>query len=163
MPRPIVCLVAAVARNGGIGLHGRLLVRLPEDLRRFKRLTLGLPVVMGRKTWDSIGRPLPGRRNIVVTRDAGWSAEGALPAPSLAAALALAGDAARVFVIGGAELYALALPGADELELTEIDAELPADTFFPHWNRADFRQTSREDHETAEGLRYSFASYRKFD
>jgi dihydrofolate reductase len=163
MAEPIVCLVAAVTPDGGIGYCGRLLVRLPEDLRRFKRLTLGSPVVMGRKTWESIGRPLPGRTNIVITRDPAWRAEGAVPVPAFEAALALAGRADRLFVIGGAEVYALALPFARELELTEIDAELPADTFFPSWNRADFRQTWREAHETAEGLRYSFASYQRID
>ncbi len=159
MPRPRVCLIAAVARNGGIGLHGDLLVRLPGDLPRLKQLTLGSPVIMGRKTWDSIGRPLPGRHNIVITRDAGWSAEGATPVSSLDAALASAGDAERAFVLGGADIYNLALPFADELELTEIDAELPADTFFPAWNRAEFRQTSSETRETSDGLRYTFASY----
>ena len=91
MPRPVVCLVAAVARDGGIGMAGQLLVRLPEDMRRFKQLTLGAPVLMGRKTWDSIGRPLPGRHNIVLTRDPHWSAEGATRSASLDEALALAG------------------------------------------------------------------------
>jgi dihydrofolate reductase len=161
MPGPTVCLIAAVARDGGIGHAGRLLVRIPEDLRRLKRLTLGSPVIMGRATWDSIGRPLPGRDNIVVTRNPSWQAEGALPAASLEAALTLAAGAKRVFVIGGAALYALALPQADELDLTEVDAVYPADTFFPPWNRADFRQTSREAHETAEGLRYSFVTYQR--
>jgi dihydrofolate reductase len=161
MPTPTVSLVAAIARDGGIGHRGALLARLPEDLRRFKSLTLGSPIVMGRKTFASIGRPLPGRRNIVLTRDATWRAEGVSAARSLADALALARDSVRVFVIGGADIYALALPGADLLELTEIDAEFPADTFFPAWNRADFRQTSREAHETAEGLRYSFVSYQR--
>lgn len=159
MDKPVVCLVAAVARDGGIGHRGALLTRIPEDLRRLKRLTLGSPVVMGRKTWQSIGRPLPGRQNIVITRDPDWHADGASAAPSLDTALALAQGKERVFVLGGAEIYALALPAAAELELTEIDAEFPADTFFPNWNRADFRQTSREAHATAVGLRYSFVSY----
>lgn len=163
MHRPLVCLIAIVARNGGIGLNGQLLVRLPEDLRRFKQLTLGSPIIMGRKTWDSIGRPLPGRQSIVVTRDPSWQAEGATALTSLDAALDAAGGVERLFVVGGAAIYALALPIADELELTEIDADLAADTFFPPWNPADFRQTAREAHETAEGLRYSFVSYRKSD
>jgi dihydrofolate reductase len=163
MPRPRVCLVAAVARNGGIGLRGQLLVHLPGDLPRLKRMTLGAPVIMGRKTWDSIGRPLPGRHNIVITRNPAWSAPGATAAPSLDLALAAAGAAERAFVLGGADVFALALPRADALELTEIDAELAADTFFPAWDRGVFRQTSREDRETADGLRYSFASYRKTD
>jgi len=163
MAKPTVSLVAAVARDGGIGYRGALLARLPDDLRRFKALTLGSPVVMGRKTFDSIGRPLPGRQNIVLTRDKGWHAEGVLAASSLADALALVKEGDRVFVIGGADIYALALPIADVLELTEIDAEFPADTFFPTWNRADFRQTSRAAHETAEGLRYSFVSYQRIE
>ena len=161
MPLPVVSLVAVVARDGGIGHRGGLLVRLPEDLRRFKQITLGTPVVMGRKTWQSIGRPLPGRRNIVVTRDAGLRPQGAETAPSLDAALALAGPVPLVHVIGGAEIYALALPIADELQLTEIDAEFPADTFFPAWDRSRFAQVAREPRQTAEGLRYAFATYKK--
>jgi len=161
MPRPAVSLIAAVARDGGIGHGGRLLVRLPDDLRRFKQITLGTPVVMGRKTWQSIGRALPGRRNIVVTRDPNFRAEGAEAAASLDAALALAGSAPLVHVIGGADLYALALPIADELQLTEIDAQFPADTFFPAWDRSRFAEVAREPHETAAGLRYAFVTYKK--
>ena len=161
MPQPVVSLVAIVARDGGIGHRGGLLVRLPDDLRRFKQITLGAPVVMGRKTWQSIGRALPGRRNIVVTRDATFSAEGAETAASLAAALSLAGAAPLVHVIGGAEIYALALPLADELQLTEIDAEFPADTFFPTWDRRRFAEVSRELRQTGEGLRYAFVTYKK--
>jgi len=161
MPRPAVSLVAAVARDGGIGHCGELLVRLPEDLRRFKAITLGQPVVMGRRTWQSIGRALPGRRNIVVTRNAGLRLEGAEKAGSLEEALALAGDAPIVHVIGGAEVYALALPLADELQLTEIDAEFPADTFFPAWDRSRFALAAHEPHTTADGLRYAFATYKR--
>lgn len=161
MPHPAVSLVAVVARDGGIGHRGGLLVRLPEDLRRFKQITLGTPVVMGRKTWQSIGRALPGRRNIVVTRDAAFRADGAETAASLDAALALAGTAPLVHVIGGAEIYALALPGADELQLTEIDAQFPADTFFPAWDRSRFAEVAREQRENAEGLRYAFVTYKK--
>src|SRR5215203_3904755 len=109
MPRPVISLVAVVARDGGIGRDGGLLVRLPDDLRRFKQITLGTPVVMGRKTWQSIGRPLPGRRNIVLTRDPALRVEGAEAAASFDAALALAAPAPLVHVIGGAEIYALAL------------------------------------------------------
>jgi dihydrofolate reductase len=161
MPRPAVSLVAAVARDGGIGHRGELLVRLPEDLRRFKTITLGQPVVMGRRTWQSIGRALPGRRNIVVTRNAGLRLEGAETAASLDEALKLAADAPIVHVIGGAELYALALPLADELQLTEIDAEFPADTFFPAWDRSRFALAAHEPHTTADGLRYAFATYKR--
>ena len=161
MDKPSICLVAAVARDGGIGNQGALLARLPEDLRRLKQLTLGSPVVMGRKTWDSIGKPLPGRHNIIVTRDREWHAEGASVAASLPEAMALAVPAQRVFVLGGAEIYALALPLADTLELTEIDAVFGADTWFPAWDRSAFREVSREDRATADGLRFSFVGYRR--
>ena len=161
MPRPLVSLVAAVARDGGIGHRGDLLVRLPEDLRRFKQITLGTPIVMGRKTWQSIGRPLPGRRNIVVSRDGAFRPEGAERVDSLAAALALAAPAPLVHVIGGASIYDLALPLGDELQLTEIDAEFPADTWFPSWDRSSFALVDRQPRETAEGLRYAFCTYKK--
>jgi dihydrofolate reductase len=161
MPRPVVSLVAIVARDGGIGNAGGLLVRLPDDLRHFKQITLGTPVVMGRKTWQSIGRALPGRRSIVVTRDPAFRAEGAELAPSLDAALALAGAAPVVHVVGGAEIYASALPIADELQLTEIDAQFPADTYFPGWDRSRFAEVAREQRETADGLRYAFVTYKK--
>src|SRR3954466_13316038 len=121
MPRPAVSLVAVVARDGGIGHRGGLLVRLPEDLRRFRQITMGTPIVMGRKTWQSIGRALPGRRNIVVSRDPGFRAQGGEAVRSLGESLRRAADALLVHVIGGGEIYALALPLADELQLTEID------------------------------------------
>jgi dihydrofolate reductase len=161
MPHPLVSLIAAVARDGGIGRSGELLVRLPDDLPRFKRITMGAPIVMGRKTWDSIGHALPGRTNIVVTRDRGFRAPGAETAASLDEALDLAASAPRVYVIGGADIFALALPLADELLLTEIDAEFPADTFFPHWDRRRFTQTGREPHLSADGVRYAFTTYKK--
>ena len=159
MPAPTVSLIAAVARNGGIGRRNALLVRLPEDLAHFKRTTLGAPVVMGRRTWQSIGRPLPGRRNIVVTGNPQFEAPGAETAPDLPSALARVVDAPKVFVIGGASLYAAALPAADELVLTEIDADFEADTFFPTWDRRQFRETARADQRTADGLAYSFVTY----
>ncbi|MBV9890315.1 MAG: dihydrofolate reductase [Rhizobacter sp.] len=161
MPRPVLSLVAAVARDGGIGHRGELLVRIPEDLRRLKAITLGHPIVMGRKTWQSIGRPLPGRRNIVVTRDTALRLAGAETTASLEGALAIAGDVPVVHVLGGAELYALALPRADELQLTEIDAQFPADTYFPAWERNRFVRTSHEPHVSAGGLRYAFATYKR--
>lgn len=159
MPRPALSLVASVARDGGIGKDGGLLVHLPGDLPRFKALTLGAPIVMGRKTWDSIGRPLPGRRNIVITRDATWQQPGAERASSLEDALAASGDAPRVYVIGGADIFRLALPLADRLELTEIDASFAADTFFPPWDAADFVLSAREPKEAVDGLRYAFVTY----
>jgi dihydrofolate reductase len=159
-------LIAAVARNGVIGHGNALLWRLPEDLRHFRRATLGAPVIMGRKTWDSLPaafRPLPGRRNIVVTRDPQWRADGAEPAHSLDAALALAADAPRAFVGGGAELFALALPRADELLLTEIDRDFDGDTRFPAWDRSAFVETARETHHAGppNDFDYAFVSYRR--
>lgn len=161
MQRPRLSIIAAVARNGAIGKDNGLLVHLPEDLPRFKRLTMGAPIIMGRKTWDSIGRPLPGRKSIVITRNPGWQVVGAERADSLAAALELASTAPQAFVIGGGQIYALALPLADELLLTEIDADFDADAFFPSWHRADYQQTLSEDKIDLQGLRYRFTSYQR--
>ncbi|MBS0436968.1 MAG: dihydrofolate reductase [Proteobacteria bacterium] len=160
--RPRLALIAAVARNRVIGRGGELVWRESADQQHFRRVTLGCPVIMGRKTWDSLParfRPLPGRRNIVVTRNAGWHAEGAERAGSLAEALRLAQDAAKVFVIGGAELYALALPQADELVLTEIEAELDGDVFFPDWPRERFALAASEPHVSDGGVGYRFNHY----
>lgn len=154
-------LIAAVARNGAIGKDNALLWRLPEDLKFFKRTTLGCPVIMGRKTWDSIGRPLPGRRNLVVTRNPNWHAEGAEAFASLDSALAATQGAQRVFVIGGGELYAQALPLADELVLTEVDAAFEADTFFPSWDPQAFEEISRESHTSDAGWAYHFVVRRR--
>jgi dihydrofolate reductase len=157
----VIRLIAAVARNGAIGRDNQLLVHLPGDLPRFKRLTLGYPIVMGRKTWDSIGRPLPGRRNIVITRQPDWAAVGAERAPSWSDAVAMAGAVERIGVIGGAEIYALALPHADELELSEIDADFEGDAFFPAWSRESYECAATQSHTTAEGLMYRYASYQR--
>jgi dihydrofolate reductase len=159
-----LAVIAAVARNGAIGLDGTMPWQLKADLAHFRRTTMGCPVVMGRKTWDSLPptfRPLPGRRNLVVTRNPAWRAEGAEAALSLDEALARVDGADRVFVIGGGELYAQALPRADELVLTEIDADFDADTWFPAWNRADFELAAAEDHVTAGGVPYRFATWRR--
>ena len=123
---------------------------------------MGHPVVMGRRTWDSLPdrfRPLPGRRNVVITRNRAWHADGAERAGSLGEALLLLDGAPQVFVIGGGELYADALPMADELLLTEIDAEVGGDTFFPAWNRAAFEETTREQHVSEAGVPFSFVTY----
>jgi len=156
-----VYLVAAVARNGVIGARGQLPWRLPEDLKHFRKITLGHPVVMGRRTWDSLGKPLSGRENIVISRKAGFEAPGASVAASLEAAVALCAGEPVVFVIGGAEIYAAALPLADGLVLTEIDRDFEGDVRFPDWNRAAWRATQRETHSTAEGLRFDFVLYEK--
>ena len=154
-------VIAAVARNGAIGRDNALLWHIREDLQFFKRTTLGCPVVMGRKTYESIGRPLPGRRNVVITRNPTWRADSVEVAASLNAALDLLHDAPKVFVIGGAEIYAHALPVADELILTEIDQDYDGDCFFPDWDRSAFQAVSREPQLSAEGLAYSWVEYRR--
>jgi dihydrofolate reductase len=163
-PRSTLALIAAVARNGAIGKDNGLLWRLPADLQHFKRTTVGAPVVMGRRTWESLPaafRPLPGRRNVVVTRNSGWAAPGAEAAPSLEDALDLLRDAERVFVIGGGELYAQALPLADLLVLTEVDADFDGDTFFPVWDRSAFEELSRDSQVSDAGWAYHFVTYRR--
>ena len=152
-------MIAAVARNRAIGKDNALLMHLPGDLPRFRRITLGCPVIMGRRTWDSIGKPLPGRRNIVITRNSHWRAPGAETAPTITAALELVADAPKVFVIGGAQIYAEALPIADELHLTEIDADLDGDSFFPAWDRSDFNEVERESRTNDRGLAFAHVTY----
>jgi dihydrofolate reductase len=157
-----LALVAAVAHGGVIGRDGALPWHLSEDMARFRELTMGHPVVMGRRTWDSLPhrfRPLPGRRNVVVTRNENWAADGAERAGSLGNALELLGGAPQAFVIGGAELFAEALPAADELRLTEIDLEVAGDTFFPSWDRSAFEEVSRESHVSADGTPFAFVTY----
>jgi dihydrofolate reductase len=157
-----ISLVAALARGGVIGRDNAIPWRIREDMERFRAVTMGHPVVMGRRTWDSLPdrfRPLPGRRNVVVTRNHAWQADGVERAGSLADALRLLDGATQVFVIGGAELYAEALPLADELLLTEIDAEVEGDTFFPSWDRAAFHEESREQHVSETGIPFSFVTY----
>ena len=154
--------MAAVARDRVIGRRGTIPWRIQEDMERFREFTIGHPVVMGRRTWDSLPdrfRPLPGRRNLVITRNPVWQANGAERAESLDDALLLLGDAPQVFVIGGAELYAEALPLANELLLTEIEAEVDGDVFFPSWDRAAFEEESRESHVSENGIPFSFVRY----
>ena len=153
-----ITLIAAMAANRAIGLDNRLPWRLPADQRRFKRLTMGHPMIMGRRTFDSIGGvPLPGRPTIVVTRDPRWSAPGVEVAHSVDEALDRArGD--EVFVAGGEEIFRLALPRADRIQLTRIDQDFPGDTFFPEIDESDWETVEREDHgPTAETpFAYSF-------
>lgn len=156
-----IFLIAAVARNGVIGAHGKLPWHLPEDLQHFKKLTLGHPVVMGRRTWASLGKPLPGRENIVITRQPGFAAPGASIAASLEAAIALCAGEGLAFVIGGAEIYAAALPLADGLVLTEIDGDYEGDTRFPDWDRKAWRVSQKETHTAANGVRFDFVLYER--
>ncbi|MCA1998472.1 MAG: dihydrofolate reductase [Hyphomicrobiales bacterium] len=149
MAEPAIVLVAAVARNGVIGRDNRLLWRLKSDMRHFRALTMGRPVIMGRRTYESIGAPLPGRRIIVVTRDPAWHAEGVAAAPAPEAALALARivaaetGGAEIIVAGGAEIYAAFLGMADRLEITEVDLAPEGDAVFPAIDTTLWREESR--------------------
>jgi len=154
-------LVVALAENGVIGNKGALPWRIPDDLKRFKALTLGKPCIMGRKTWDSLPRrPLPGRTNIVVTRDHGFRADGAEIAHSFEEALRIAARGApdEIMIIGGAAIFAAALPLAQRMELTEITAAPEGDAFMPRLDRAQWQETKREGPHEAGALRYVFVT-----
>ena len=154
-------LIFARAANGAIGQNGAMPWHLPEDLAHFKRTTLGCPVIMGRKTWDSLPprfRPLPGRINVVVTRQENWQAEGERVAHSLPQALALCGEAQDVWIIGGADIYAQALPLASTAVVTEIDAHFEGDAFAPQFG-PNWVADKREAHVSSTGLRFSFVTY----
>ena len=162
--KPPIVLVVAAAENGVIGVNGRLPWRLPEDLKRFKALTLGKPCIMGRKTWDSLPKkPLPGRTNIVVTRDAGFRAEGARVAHSFEEALALvrAEAPSEIMVIGGEAIFAAALPLAGRIELTEILAAPEGDAFMPRLESRQWRETEREGPHRSGELTYSYVTLRR--
>ncbi|GAB3946686.1 type 3 dihydrofolate reductase [Kribbella albertanoniae] len=148
-----VILIAAVGANGVIGRDNDLPWRIREDLQHFKQLTLGHTLVMGRKTYDSIGRPLPGRRTVVVTRQPDWSANGVQVVHTLEEALKEGGD---LYVAGGGEIYRQALPYADRLELTEVDQSPAGDVTFPAFDRSDWTETARDPHDG-----FSFVSYRR--
>ncbi len=164
-----VSAIVAVAENGVVGRDNTLPWHLPEDLKYFKRVTLGKPIVMGRKTFQSIGRPLPGRRNIVVSRDPGFAPEGVETALSLAAALALAagreGEVEEVMVIGGAQIYREAMSQVNRLYVTEVHAELEGDAYFPEIDWSDWREESRERHEACDlnPYPYSFVVYSRVE
>lgn len=162
MNPPQIIIIAAVARNRAIGLDNKLLWRLPEDLKRFKALTMGYPILMGRKTFESLGRPLPGRRNLVISRNPHSRFEGAEIFGSLAAAIAACADAEKVFVIGGAEIYAQALAMADRLDLTEVDDSPQGDAFFPDYGSEPWQEISREPREDPNShIRYDFVTYQR--
>lgn len=157
---PILSLIAAVAHNQVVGIENRLPWHLPDDLKYFKATTLGRPIIMGRKTYASIGRPLPGRHNIVMTRNPAWQADGVTVVGNLDDALAAAGDVPEIFLIGGATLYGVALPRADRLYLTEIDADFAGDAYFPEWPRQEFREVQRETRK-GEDFNYHFVVYHR--
>lgn len=162
-------VIVAAAQNGVVGRNNALPWHLPEDLKYFKRMTLGKPIVMGRKTYESIGRPLPGRRNIVISRNAEYRAPGVDVVPDLEAALALAADQALIdgveelMVIGGAEIYAAAIPRADHLYVTEVHAEVEGDAWLPPVDWRAWREVSREFHAAGgqNPYDYSFVAYRR--
>jgi dihydrofolate reductase len=161
--RPALAVIAAVATNGVIGDDNRLPWRLPEDLKRFRALTTGHAIIMGRKTWESLPRPLPERQNIVVTRRHGYVAPGAETAASLDEALARVRLPGPVFCIGGGEIYAEALPRADLVYLTEIARDFAGDAKFPAFDRSQWRESAREPRERAdpEGFDYAFVTYER--
>lgn len=152
-------LIAAMAKNRIIGRDNQLPWRLPEDLRYFKATTLGKPVIMGRKTWESLGRPLPGRRNLVVTRNGDYVAAGGETVPSLEAAVAAVASEEEAFIIGGAELYRQALQYADRLYLTEIEQEFAGDASFPELEPGRWREVSRNRQTAESGLEFAFVVY----
>jgi dihydrofolate reductase len=149
-------LVVAMSRNRVIGRENQLPWRLPADLAYFKRVTLGHPVIMGRRTWESIGRPLPGRMNIVVSRNPDYAAPGATVVGSLEEAWAAAGNAEEACVIGGTSLFAEALPIADRIHLTEVDAEVQGDTWFPPFDRSGWSELEVERHSRDERHEHPF-------
>jgi dihydrofolate reductase len=159
-PRPRIALIYARAANGVIGREGTMPWHLPEDLAHFRQLTQGQPVIMGRKTWDSLPprfRPLPGRRNIVLTRQTNWQPEGAERADSLDHALALCADVPQVWVIGGAQIYAQAEPLSSQAEVTEIEQPFEGDAYAPTLGPG-WQEVARESAVSGSGLRYSFVS-----
>jgi dihydrofolate reductase len=164
MPSPSLTLIAAMSRNRVIGRGGALPWRMPADMRRFKQRTMGSAVIMGRKTWDTMhGKALPGRTNIVITRDVAFAADGAVIAHDIVSAIHAAhaahADVAEVFIVGGSEIYRLALPRADRIDLTVIDADIgDGDAFFPAFEQdASWRLAAEESHPADERHAHAFA------
>ena len=156
-----IVLVLAMADNGVIGASGAIPWRIPQDMKRFKELTIGKPTIMGRRTWDSLPKkPLPKRSNIVITRDPSWTAPGALVAHSLGEALDMARNEnpSEIVIVGGAEIYKAALPYAQRIELTEVHLDVLGDTRLPPFEKSTWRETAREENTTPDGLNYSFVT-----
>ncbi len=157
-----IAMIAAVAENNAIGIDNKLPWYLPGDLRYFKAVTMGKPIIMGRKTFESLKRPLPGRTNIVMTRDQSFEHEGVRVVRSLSEATSLAENIAMIdgvselMIIGGEQIYRQALPQAERLYLTRVSQAFTGDAFFPTLNEPEWQETAREDHETDEGLKYSY-------
>lgn len=158
----MISIIVAASENDVIGRQGDLPWRLSDDLKHFKAITMGKPIVMGRKTWESIGRPLPGRQNIVITRQGGFAAEGCDVVASLDEAIASAGDADEIVVIGGSQIYALALPLADRIYLTRVHADVEGDASFPAVDATRFCLVADEHHDADERNEFAF-SFRVYD
>lgn len=152
----MISIIVAMSTNRVIGADGELPWKISDDLKRFKALTMGKPIVMGRLTWESIGRPLPGRQNIVITRQAGFVAQGCDVVASPAAALEIANDAAEIMIIGGSQIYELFLPKAARLHVTQVHAEIDGDAFFPPISEAEWRLTDTEAHAASEANEFAF-------
>ena len=159
----MISIIVAASANNVIGSQGDLPWRLSDDLKRFKAMTMGKPIVMGRKTWESIGRPLPGRQNIVITRQADFQADGCDVVSSPRAALAAAGGADEIMVIGGSQVYALFLPDAERLYLTRVHTKIEGDAYFPEIRESEWRLVSDEDHaaDDRNAFDFSFRTYER--
>lgn len=158
-----ISIIVAMARNRTIGIDNTLPWRCPEDLQHFKALTMGHHMIMGRKTYDSIGKPLPGRTTVVVTRDINLNIEGCLIAHSLQEAINACADDTQIFIVGGAEIYAQALAHVDTLYITEIQQDVDGDAWFPEFDAADWQEVAREarTQDTPQPLEYHFVTYRR--
>jgi len=152
----LISVIAAVSDNGVIGADGDLPWRLSADLRNFKAVTMGKPIVMGRKTWDSLGRPLPGRQNIIITRQSGFDADGCDVVPYPAKALTVADDSDEIMIIGGGQIYAMFLRRADRIYLTRVHTEIEGDAFFPELDEEQWQRVSAEHHEADDTNEYAF-------
>ena len=153
--------IVAIANNRVIGINNTLPWHLPEDLKRFKALTMGHHIIMGRKTYESLGRLLPGRTTVIVTRNPDYKVEGALVANSLEAAIALCKDDDEAFLIGGAELYQDGLKLSSKLYITEIDLTVKGDAYFPEYSLKEWQETAREAHVSEQGLSFSYVTYER--
>lgn len=153
----MISIIVAIARNGVIGAGNSLIWHISEDLRRFKAITIGHPVVMGRKTYESIGRPLPNRTNVVITRQSDFKAEGCIVVHSLQEAIQRFAENEEVFIIGGGQIYAEALPLAKRIYLTEVDADYEGDTYFPQWDRSSWQLIEQEHFPHGEKFTQPFA------
>jgi len=158
----MISIIVAASTNNVIGVQGDLPWRLSDDLKHFKAITMGKPIVMGRKTWESIGRPLPGRQNIVISRQAGFVADGCDVVASIDEAIATAGDADEIMVIGGSQVYELALPLAQRIYLTRVHADVEGDAFFPEPGESKWQCIRDESHAADERNEYGF-SFRVYE